>query len=732
MGAVPARAESATGLSANGRRWTAAAIAGGQALLIAVCLFVFLRGWDRDFSVPISFWSDSLVAEMQSKSTVDNGWWWFNPMIGAPFGLDELQFPTNANVDQAIVWIVSRVVHEPATAINLAWLSMVVLSGLTATWCLLQLGASTPIAMAAGTLFALTPYALYRNLGHFWMVIYLVPFVCTAGLLLASGRPQRWCWGTPYVLLVAGCALLGFNYVYYAFFGCFILIVASGIGFLQYRNARLLAAGFICLALIGGTTVLNLAPSLRSWTQHGKPLVVRDKVPAESEVYGLKLRQLVSPAFDHRFPLFRAWLGKEQAAAFPLETENMTSRLGVVATLGFLGLLTLLFVPRLSDGIRGGETLLAASRLTLAALLLATIGGFGSLVSLLITSEIRAYNRITPFIVFFSLTALALLFDSVFKTRPWRIAAAIAVTAIGLADQWAAAVPLNDTYAGIAAEVSSLREFVRSLEAKLPPNAMVFQLPLRTYLNDEGIARMQAYDHFKLYLMSHTIRWSYPALTNQQVRWQQAAATIDPTRLGRELAVEGFAAILIDRYGYRDNGAAIVAAIQHDSDHEQALGQTSRYIALDVRRLATGAPGTSLIAKAASPSPATGTMAMCDGQPVIGIDRIGHTTAPFATPPHLERSEEFKVSGWAVDQQAGKRATGVDILVDHTPFQTIYGTDRSDVASHFKEPDYLQTGFVAAIRLDKFRTGSHTLALRVVAADAHCYYQSPAQTVIVH
>ena len=49
---------------------------------------------------------------MQSKSTVDNGWWWFNPMLGAPFGLDELAFPANSNVDQAIVWAVSRFVRN--------------------------------------------------------------------------------------------------------------------------------------------------------------------------------------------------------------------------------------------------------------------------------------------------------------------------------------------------------------------------------------------------------------------------------------------------------------------------------------------------------------------------------------------------------------------------------------------------------------------------------------------
>ena len=95
------------------------ALATVQALLIGVALYVFLRGWRRDFHVPLSFWGDGLFYFMQSKSTVDNGWWWFNPRIGSPFGVDELAFPANSNVDQLIVWAVSRVIPDALTAINL-------------------------------------------------------------------------------------------------------------------------------------------------------------------------------------------------------------------------------------------------------------------------------------------------------------------------------------------------------------------------------------------------------------------------------------------------------------------------------------------------------------------------------------------------------------------------------------------------------------------------------------
>ena len=132
-------------------------------------------------------------------------------MLGAPFGLDELAFPANNNIDQAVVWAVSRPMRNAAAAINMAWLLMLVLSGLSATWCLRQLGSSSSGAFLGGTLFALSPYALYRQIDHLWMVTYLVPFASTAALLLATARLKHWYWGRRHLLLLGGCALLGFN-----------------------------------------------------------------------------------------------------------------------------------------------------------------------------------------------------------------------------------------------------------------------------------------------------------------------------------------------------------------------------------------------------------------------------------------------------------------------------------------------------------------------------------------
>lgn len=713
-----------------GERTSSAAIWLTQALLIVVCLYVFLHGWQRDIRVPLRFSVDSLPALMQSKSTLDNGWWWSNPMLGAPYALDERAFPNNSNVDQALVWMAGQGTRNIAAATTLAWTMMVVLSGLSASWCLRKLGASTVSSVMAGTLFAFSPYALYRNIEHFWLVIYLIPFPCTAALLLASGRtPARWFW-QEWGAVLAGCLLLGFNYVYYSFFGCFCVGVATLVGWATHRSARTLAAGGVCVALIAGCTFLNLVPSFYSWSRHGRPLIVRDKVPAEAEVYGLKIRQLLTPLRYHAFPPFSTWAEKDAAANFPLETENVISRLGFVGSLGFLGLLGLLFVPGGAGRLVHGKILIAASQLTLAAVLLGTVGGFSSLFSLLVSPDIRAYNRICPFIAFFSLTAVAIAIDSWGKTVVRRVMIAGVVLTLGLADEGTAAVNLNTAYPAIAAEMPSLEAFVHQLEIRLPDGAMVLQLPFRTYLNDDGVARMGSYDHFKLYLVSRRIHWSYPAMSNEQVRWQQAAARVDSRRLPYRLAAEGFAAIVVDRFGYQDNGDSVIAAVRAGLGAYAVLAQTDRYTALDIRGLA--GIDRSITSDLSDAGGAVATLKTCPGPVLAAIDQIGMMTAPVTgVHVHGTGSAVHRLSGWAIDQATGLTAQGVDVVVDQESFESVYGGDRSDVSDYFRRNDYKASGFIAAIPRERFGKGQHTLALRVVASDGHCYYQTPNSSIVV-
>jgi len=694
--------------------------------------FFALGGFARDFRVPLDFSQDTLVFLAQGKSTFDNGWWWVNPRQGAPFRLNALLWPSNTNVDQAVVWLLSRFLNSPTLTINAAWLLMLLLSGFAATYGLRSLGFSRVTSLVAGTLFALSPYALYRHLGHFSLVTYLVPFPATVAVQLASSRVP---WNTKTsVPLLAGCALLGFNYVYYAFFGCFFIALGAVAGFCLSRDARVLRAGGVALATISLCVVLNFLPSLYAASQEGEPLVVREKVAAEAEVYGLKIRQLVSPVFQHTFMPFRVWTEKEAAAQFPLETENMISRLGLVGSLGFIGLLgAVLFympaAPQIASPVMG------ASRLTVAGLLLSTLGGFGSLFNLLVTPDIRAYNRVCPFIAFFALIAVAAAIDSVLsRRRRSGMALAGIVLTVGLWDQAHALHSLEPSKAGIQAEYRSLQAFVSRLEDIAPDGAMVLQLPFTIYLNDggQGHARMRPYDHFKPYLVSRDLKWSYPALSNAQFAWQEGASQLEPVDLASLAATEGFRIILVDRYGYADGATALTTALK-SIPGVRILAESERYAAIDISGIARPATvAGKLVQEYRSDAPTTPSLAPCAGAPIFSVDRIGKATAPFgAAPIEVSRSNDLAVSGWAVTPEGNKAGGDVELALDTTAFATAYGFERPDVAAYFKTPESDPSGFRARIPSSELKPGSHALSVRVLSRSGACFFQSPGVSIVV-
>jgi phosphoglycerol transferase len=165
---------------------------------------------------------------------------------------------------------------------------------------------------------------------------------------------------------------------------------------------------------------------------------------------------------------------------------------------------------------RGGVRALfdAAGQLTFGILLLGTIGGFGSLFSLLISADIRAYDRVFPFIHFFALMAFCLLLDEWLQKvrdpfrRPLSATVVAVVVAVGVYDQGHAAAELNAAYEPSRQELETLRTVVSNLESQLGPNAKVFQLPVAGFPNDAAFGK-DSNEAAKPFLVSEGLRWSF-------------------------------------------------------------------------------------------------------------------------------------------------------------------------------------------------------------------------------
>src|SRR5262249_49635278 len=147
-----------------------------------------------------------------------------------------------------------------------------------------------------------------------------------------------------------------------------------------------------------------------------------------------------------------------------------------IGSCGFIALIALLFSRR---PMAGRNPLLGALvLLNLAAILLATVGGFGTLLSFVLSPLIRGYCRISVFVGFFSLFAVVLFVDW-FAGRFAVTGRAHKVFACGLALLVAAGV-FDQTPDRLLPDYRAWKDYyrrdadyVRGVEDSLPAGAMV-------------------------------------------------------------------------------------------------------------------------------------------------------------------------------------------------------------------------------------------------------------------
>lgn len=542
--------------------------------MLVLCLV--LRVDRLDLHVPFTYWGDALYFDSWVKGLMNGNWPWHNDHLGMPFGADWQDFPINMTIEVVMVRILAIFTSSPGLVLNLLWLLGTAASAGFAAYCLQRLGVARWIAASLAIIYALQPFTFYRGVSHLNLIFYLVPLLATAAVEIAAGRIQGGqsdglnttptsrskrlsvtLRSIPAYIYVA-CLAQGFSYIYNSFFSVVLVAVAALLARAVYRRKSALAASALMVTVICGATLINLAPSLAYWAEHGTNPAMAYKSPAMAEIYGLKLRHLLTPIPENPLPPIRYIQEKLDNAGFPGENENAMSRLGTIGSVGLLFLLTSALISCLrkpfGDNAAAG-VLGACSALTLACLLLATVGGFGALFNVFVAPDIRCYNRIVVFIDFFALTAVGLLLTraSAWLRRncPGPILAGTLVLLIvfGVSDE---AIPA--LYRDHAARESQFKlddAFVRSIESTLPRNASVFQLPVSGFPADGAPFQMRIYDQARPYLHSDTLRWSWGAVSGREGgEWVRQTSNLPAKEMLKRLSAVGFSGVWIDRLGY--------------------------------------------------------------------------------------------------------------------------------------------------------------------------------------
>jgi len=547
----------------------------GLAILAAVVplllAIVVLRYWRGDLGVPLDYYGDVNLQHLLVKSVLDQGWYFENPALGAPNQLDLYDYPVlnGDTLNVVLLWILGFFGAGSAAAMNLLYLASFPLVGLTGFLALRRLGADPWPACVCAVLYALLPYHFIRGEGHLFLATY---YAVPAGAYLAATvlSGDRLGLATAIGLpVLVGAASGSF---YYAAFTLVLVVAAAGLRFAGTRDRRALATGGVVAGVLLAVSIAQLAPTLVYRAANGSNDQVAQRYTFESEVYSLKLTQLVLPLDNHRIDAL-ARLKKRYTDRFP-PNDASAATLGVVGTAGLAWLFAVVLGGLV--GRRAPDRHLALATLTLVAFLLATTGGAGTLLSV-VFAQIRAWNRLSIFIAFFALAAVALGLSALGRrVRPSVFAAVLAaVLVVGVIDQTSKAfVP---PYGSTGDEWDMDAAFFQSVEARLSAGAAVVNLPYEAF-PEPPPARQAVYEPVKGYLHTEDLRWSWGAMRGRDEDWAATNAVRPAAELVPAAREAGFAAIVVDRLGYPDDGAAAEADLRIVLGREPERSLNGRYL----------------------------------------------------------------------------------------------------------------------------------------------------------
>lgn len=583
---------------------------GEYAAAVALCLVILtcvMKLWRADPRTPFEYGGDALFYEMVTKGIIDNGWYLRNNFIGMPGGAEVFYFPMDDNLHFLLMKLFSIFTNDYALIFNFYFLLTFPLTTISALYVFQHFKISYLIALLGSLLYTFLPYHFFRNEHHIILAgYYIVPLMVMVLLWVFSGKlapssagdrrrglrlDLR---GKPFFasivicLLIASCGL-----GYYAFFACFFLLVAGVAGAIYSKNTRHLKIAAILIAVVFAGFVINLLPNMIYISSQGESQTVKRGI-GEAEAYGLKITQLLLPIDGHRIPAL-ARLKEKYNSSAPLVNENSNASLGVVGSVGFLTLLGwLLFWKPAVGQIRADDephTLLThLSLLNIGGVLLATIGGFASLFALLISSQIRSYNRVSIYLAFFSLFAVVLLLEEFFRRHASSKSARVIFAAVlgfillvGILDQTGKGIYFVPDYAAFQAESASDAAFVKRIEAAVPAGVMIFQLPYVPFPENGPVHLMTDYEHFRPYLHSRNLRWSYGAIKDRDTaRWQMTTANLPMDQFLEAISVGGFSGVYVDRKGYADNGAEVEAKLRGTLGVEPLVSGNNQMLFFDL------------------------------------------------------------------------------------------------------------------------------------------------------
>lgn len=534
----------------------------GIYVLATICISMVLAYWllglkDMDLHVPLSYSDDGMCLASIVKGMGENGWFFANPNLGAPFEGTLYDYPFYGDTFWLIIIkMLMKLFKSYGMALNVFFIMLFPLTSVITYGVLRKLRIKEWIAILGGLSYSFLFYRFTRLVpGHILLAAYcFIPIAVLICIWVSQDDEyfrlkKGFFRSRKNIFTLVLLPIIAASGIYYAFFMCFFLVVIGFIKIMkQPRNTKALWPIIGMVTIVGISIGILMIPNQIYISKAGVNLEAPQRGVAEAEIYGLKVARLLIPPGQKDFPIISQI--QQKYGEVPLPGEG-SEYLGLFGILGFLILIGLIFIERKKENYTY-KVLKTLSQLNIAAILLATIGGFSTLFAIFISTKIRGYNRISVYIAFFGIATLCILLNELDK-KLGKKDYLFKILVVGLSflaiieQSW----QMKPNYEYSKSRYYNDEAFVGYIEEILEEGSSVYQLPYQRFPENPPINNMRDYESFRGYLHSTNLKWSYGAYKGRVAdQWHQVIATLDVEEMLEALALSGFKGIYIDRAGY--------------------------------------------------------------------------------------------------------------------------------------------------------------------------------------
>jgi hypothetical protein len=588
-----------------------------------------------NFSKPLLYGGgDGILIPWFIKNIIKFDTIYKSPLSSAPSDFSMYQWPMlGENIHFFFFKVISIFTNDIYQIYSVYYLIKFYITGLLTFYSLKKAHISNTTNIVFSILFAFSPIAFQRYLGHYFLgIYYTVPafFVLIIYSINIFYKNLTLKHSDIFLLffLIIFISLSGFYYLYFSLIFLFILFLT----FLFHKNLILkkrkifeLFLPLIFIFLIIFSLSLGSIDIIKHLLIYENS--VRDNPSITSDIYGLKIVSLFLPISNHLLSDFSEL--KNLWSNFPLTNENLLNSIGIISSLGliFLFLWPIFILQSFKKNNTFIINIINSKKITdtnyhllnaiyifvIYGFLIASIGGFSLFIIEYIFPGVRAYSRISIFFNFFGIFVAALFVDHIKKTLFKKkkffsgYTVLFVVIFLGLSDQIGKKGPLQI----LGNHFESDKKFFNDLEISLEKNSKVFLLPVVPFPEHSSIFKMIDYDHIRSHIHTNDLHFSYPAMKksntfkwqsfvtntplifvgkNEDIpiidlnKWKNYQNNLDLDKLIFNLKYFGFNSLVIDTYGFKNDGIELINSLKKIIKVEPHISDDKRYISFFIEK----------------------------------------------------------------------------------------------------------------------------------------------------